>query len=106
MVRSRTIQAVATLAVLASLVCPVLQLFDHWDHELQTGQDTEYTLMVVALCAGAVCALAKLIVTFVPGRTARRVIPDLRRAYLSTFPSVQIAALSVLSESPLLSLRI
>lgn len=105
-VRSRIIRAVATLTLLTCFVCPVMQMFDHWDHELRTGQDTEYTLMLVTLCAGAVCALAKLIVTFVPGRAARRVIPDLRRANLPTFPSVQIAGLSLPSESPPLSLRI
>jgi hypothetical protein len=81
-------------------------MFDHWDHELQTGQDTEYTLMVVALCAGAVCALAKLIVTFVPGRIATRIIADLRCANLPTLPSVQIADLSLPSEGPPLSRRI
>src|SRR5215468_7104231 len=106
MVRSRIVHAVATLTLLSFLVCPVVQMFDHWDHELKTGQDTEYTFMLVTLCAGAVCALAKLIVAFFPGRTATRVTADLRRAHLPTVPSVQIAALSLLPESPPLSLRI
>lgn len=106
LVRSKILRAVATFTLLTCLVCPVMQMFDHWDHELRTGQDTEYTFMLATLCAGAVYALAKLIVTFAPGPTARRVIPDLPRADLPTFPSVQIAALSLLSESPPFSLRI
>ncbi len=81
-------------------------MFDHWDHELQTGQDTEYTLVVVTLCAGAVCALAKLIVTFVPGRNAKRFISVFHRAELPKFPLIPVAGLTLPSQSPPLSLRI
>lgn len=34
------------------IVCPVIELFDYWDHTLQTGNDTEYTFVVLALCVG------------------------------------------------------
>ena len=30
----------------------MIELFDQWDHTLQTGNDTEYTLVVLALCVG------------------------------------------------------
>ena len=36
-------------------------MFDHWDHTLETGSDTEYALVVVALCVGVVYTLARLI---------------------------------------------
>ena len=104
--RSRIVYAVATLTLLTCFVCPLLQMFDHWDHEFQTGQDTESTLVLVTLCAGAVCALTKLILRFVPGRTAKGVIADLRCTELPTFLTVRIAGLTVSSESPPLSLRI
>jgi hypothetical protein len=36
-------------------------MFDRWDHELQTGQDTESAMVVVALCLGATFALVQAI---------------------------------------------
>ena len=31
----------------------MLEAFDNWDPPIQTGNDTEYTMVVVALCVGA-----------------------------------------------------
>ena len=103
---SRTSRAVVTLALLTCLICPVLEMFDRWDHTVQTGQDTEYTFVVLALCVGALYALAKLIVTFCPELTAARFISDFSRSEVSPFPIIWSAALAPLSESPPLSLRI
>src|SRR5215469_12826189 len=44
---------IGTLALLVCLICPILEVFDSWDPPIQTGNDTEYTLVVVALCVGA-----------------------------------------------------
>lgn len=57
------------LVLAACFVCPVTQMFDHWDHELKTGQDTETTFVVLALCIGA---------TFVLSRAAAYVFRALR----------------------------
>jgi hypothetical protein len=46
-------------------------MFDHWDHELQTGNDTEYALVLLALCIGAACSLARLIVIVTRGFSFR-----------------------------------
>jgi hypothetical protein len=54
------------IALVICFVCPVVEMFDHWDHTLQTGNDTEYTLVFLALCVGMVCALARLIVILSP----------------------------------------
>ncbi len=32
-------------------------MFDQWDHTLQTGVDTEYTFVIIALCMGIACSL-------------------------------------------------
>ena len=32
-------------------------MFDQWDHTLQTGDDTEYTFVVLALCVGVAYSL-------------------------------------------------
>jgi hypothetical protein len=105
-VGSRIFRAVATLALLICFVCPVLEMFDHWDQTLQTGQDTEYTFVILALCVGAVCALAKVIVTFFPGLAAARFISPFCCCEGSVFPITWSAALAPLSESPPLNLRI
>ena len=36
-------------------------MFDQWDNTIQTGNDTEYTLVVLALCVGAAYSLARFI---------------------------------------------
>ena len=60
--RTRVSYGVAVIALVICFVCPALEMFDHWDHTLQTGNDTEYTLVLLALCVGMVSALARLIV--------------------------------------------
>ena len=50
--RSRTVRITVTLVLLTCLVCPLVELFDNWDHTVQTGNDTEYALVVLALCVG------------------------------------------------------
>ncbi len=32
-------------------------MFDQWDHTLQTGNDTEYTFVIIALCVGVAYSL-------------------------------------------------
>lgn len=52
---------VVAIILLTCLVCPVLELFDHWDHTMQTGNDTEYPLVVLALCAGVAYSVARFV---------------------------------------------
>lgn len=49
----------ASVILVTCLTCPVMQAVDRWDHEIQTGQDTESALVVLALCIGAAFALAR-----------------------------------------------
>ena len=41
-------------------------MFDHWDHTLQTGNDTEYSLVVLALCLAAAYSLTRVVPTLSP----------------------------------------
>ncbi len=59
----RTSKIVATLVLLICFLCPILELFDHWDHTAETGNDTEYTFVIVALCMGVAYAFARLVFT-------------------------------------------
>jgi hypothetical protein len=58
---SRASQIVAAFALLICFVCPLVELFDYWDDSVITGNDTEYGLVVLALCAGAAYTLARLV---------------------------------------------
>jgi hypothetical protein len=57
MMRSRTSFVIATLVLAICFVCHVTEIFDQWDHTLQTGVDTEYTFVLLALCVGIACSL-------------------------------------------------
>ena len=59
--RSRASRIAATLALLTCLVCPLVETFDNWDHSMQTGNDTEYGLIVLALCVGVAYSFARFI---------------------------------------------
>jgi hypothetical protein len=61
--RSRATFTMATLILAVCFVCQIAEIFDQWDHTLQTGNDTEYAFVVVSLCAGVACSLK----WFVPG---------------------------------------
>jgi hypothetical protein len=60
--RSRVSRIAVTLALLTCLICPLVELFDNWDHTIQTGNDTEYALVVLALCVGVAYSFARFIV--------------------------------------------
>src|SRR5260370_30022040 len=60
--RTRFSHTVATIVLAICLVCPIVEVFDHWDHAIQTGNDTEYALVVLALCMGAAYSFSRFIV--------------------------------------------
>jgi hypothetical protein len=59
--RSGATRITVTLLLLICLVCPLLETFDHWDHTIQTGNDTEYTLVVLALCVGVAYSFTRFV---------------------------------------------
>ena len=55
----------AVLAILAAMLAGhVSELFDHWDHTLRTGREADYTLVVLAACAGLEVVIARSLVSF------------------------------------------
>lgn len=61
LMRFRSSKIVAAAVLLVCLVCPVLEMFDHWDKTEQTGNDTEYALVVLGLCVGVGYSFARCI---------------------------------------------
>jgi urea transporter len=58
--RSRASRIAATLALLTCLICPLAETFDYWDHTIQTGNDTEYALVILALGVGVAYSFSRL----------------------------------------------
>jgi len=94
------------IALAICLVCPLVDMFDQWDHALQTGHDTEYPLIIVALCVGIALVLGRLIITLSPNIlisiTRHAIQISLNSPLLLAVPT----ALAPSPESPPLSLRI
>ena len=55
--RRKLIQLGTILILTLCIWGHVSEIFDHWDNTLQTGNDLEYSTVVVALIAGAVLGL-------------------------------------------------
>lgn len=69
--RSRLSQIAPALILLVCLISPIVEMFDRWDHTVQTGNDTEYALVLLGLCAGAAYAFARKLAAFVNLAAAR-----------------------------------
>jgi len=63
----------AVLIIVAAMLCGhVSELFDRWDHTLRTGREADYTLVVLAACAGLEIVLARTLITLFTGLRAPR----------------------------------
>ena len=72
--RASRSRVVVTVVLTLCLVCPILEVFDTWDPPTQSGNDTEYGLVIAALCVGAAYLFVRSILEFlyeglVAGRT-------------------------------------
>jgi hypothetical protein len=104
--RARISQAIAALALAICFICPVLEIFDHWDHTLKTGTDTEYMLVALALCVGLMYSIAQVTIILC-GNFFAKVAAYICGNKNSTVLSLCAVPLPAASESPpLFSLRI
>jgi hypothetical protein len=76
MVRSILARTTAIAILLTCLICPLLELFDYWDETEQTGNDTEYALVLTALCVGASYSFVRFVGKSSPIRVRKRVLVD------------------------------
>jgi uncharacterized membrane protein YfcA len=99
--RQRILQIASITVLLIVFGSSVSESLDSWDHTLQTGNDIESVLIILALTAGAAFALAGAVVALIIGT----------QACSSASPMVSIctAALLLLTSTdspPLVALRI
>ncbi len=99
-------RAAVMIVLLTCVVCPVVETFDHWDHTLQTGHDTEYTLVLLALCVGAVYTFARLILGLGSELSSISIGPNSPRIRDSLLFLIHTIALGSASGSRPLNLRI
>ena len=71
----RVLRCAVLLIVAAMLSGHLSELFDHWDHTLRTGQEADYTLVVIAACAGLGLVLVRVLVRFFRGLQIETVFP-------------------------------
>ena len=82
-------------------------MFDHWDHTIQTGNDTEYALVVLALCIGVAYSFARFIFKSPLIRSAAGLVSDLCAG--KPLPCLSfncLAAILFSASPPALALRI
>ena len=67
-----------TAIIVFSLGAPIAELFDTWDQTLQTGNDTEANVAIVALCIGVAFAIGTIVIVnrirALASASARRVV--------------------------------
>ena len=94
------------IVLLTCLVCPLVEMFDNWDHTLQTGNDTEYALVALALCVGVAYSFARFIFnSALLGFVAKSVLASYAQKSLSTPCSFTLLLFDATSP-PSLPLRI
>ena len=89
------------------LVCPLVEMFENWDHTIQTGNDTEYALVVLALCVGVAYSFARFIFrSALLGFVARSVFTSYAQKFFFAEASSFALSLFDVTSPPLLPLRI
>ena len=76
-VRRRMLYLGTVLVLTLSIWGHVSELFDHWDNTFRTGNDIEYSTVIVVLLVGAAICFAHLVVIVTRSRTT--IGPLLRR---------------------------
>ena len=97
---------VGAMALAICILCPLVDLFDQWDAALQTGHDTEYPLVALALCVGLAFALARFVIALPPNVSLSGLGYGLEASGKSSAVWIPFVTTSPTSGSPPLSLRI
>ena len=100
--RRRLIQFGAMLILTLCMWGHVSELFDHWDNTFQTGNDIEYSTVIVVLIAGAAIAFAHVAAVVLRRVSATSWLLPSFAAYFHAVPNPA----AFIGQSPPLPLRI
>ena len=105
--RSTSVRFVIAIVLFTCLVCPLVEMFDSWDHTLQTGNDTEYALVLLALCVGVTYSFARFVLkSTLLGFVAKGVFPSCAQKSCFSAPRSFALLLFDATSPPSLPLRI
>ena len=100
-------RGVLFIVLTVCFICPMVEMFDHWHDAIQTGSDTEYAVVVLALCIPVAASFSRVVRRAMSG-VVRAVIASPHhqksRCYGSDF-ELTFVLLSATSP-PIFSLRI
>ena|ERR1700730_18673513 len=104
--RSRASFITVTIVLAACFACPLIEMFDRWDETLQTGSDTEYAVVVLALCVGVAYLFARFIPKLSPSESLVKALSTSRAQII--FPALRNlpSAILIPASPPPLALRI
>jgi hypothetical protein len=102
----RTSKVIIHATLLICLLCPIVELFDHWDHTVQTGNDTEYALVAVGLCVGVAYACGRFLVTSTVVKSFSEIMLDLSAATTLVVSGGSHFNAPISPSPPVLTLRI
>lgn len=86
--RRYILQFGAFLLLTVCLCAQVAEIFDFWDHTLQTGNDIEYSLVIVALVAGSGFGLAHVAAAAMGAVSMSRLLPSFVASRSSAHPPI------------------
>ena len=99
--RRYALQIGSVLILVVCLGSHVSEMFDHWDHTGETGNDIESSMVVLTLLAGAVLVLAH-----VAARTMRITVAERLPFLLANIGEPTEGPIACVGHSPPLTLRI
>jgi len=100
-VRQKLLQFGAALVLVLSVWGHVSELFDHWDNTFKTGNDVEYSTVLVVLIVGVVIGFVRLTVMFLTGAPTSHL-----QALLAALVVARPNSTKLIGHSPPLPLRI
>ena len=101
--RRKLLQLVAALVLGLCVWGHVSELFDHWDDTFKTGNDVEYSTVIVVLIAGAVIGFVRFVFTVL---TARLGVLYVTSPLLAAMAVARPTSTELIGYSPPLPLRI
>src|SRR6266853_189959 len=105
--RSRATTIIVTLILAICLVSPLVDMFDNWDHAAQTGNDTEYTIVILGLCVGALYTVARAALSVSGNSRSKRAVAMDGLLPIFSRGSLDLIVKALISASPpLTALRI
>lgn len=101
-VAKKILKLALCLVVLVWITWPVVELFDTWDSPVDTGNDSQYTFVVLGICAGAVYMFSKRRqeLLFITVSQVKRTLGKMLREYRFVAPFVSFLTWTPDAPSP------